>query len=80
MRRPSAIALALAVAGASIVVAEPPKLSETMNVHLVEVPVTVVDRDGNPIRDLTKADFEIVDQGKVREVATFDRVDFASHE
>jgi len=80
MRRPSAIALALAVAGASIVVAEPPKLSETMNVHLVEVPVTVVDRDGNPIRDLTKADFEIVDQGKVREVTTFDRVDFASHE
>src|SRR5437868_12433288 len=79
MRPFSRIALAFSFVGATAL-ADQPKLSETVNVHLVEVPVTVVARDGNPIRGLTKSDFEIFDQGKAREIATFDRVDFASSE
>jgi len=77
MRRLSRIALAL-VASATAALGQPSKLSETVNVHFVEVPVTVVDRDGNPVRGLTKANFEIVDQGKAREITSFDSVDFAS--
>jgi VWFA-related protein len=57
-----------------------PKLSETVNVHVVEVPVTVVDRAGNPVRGLTRESFEIYDQGKRRDVVSFDAVDFASQE
>lgn len=56
------------------------QLSETINVHLVEVPVTVVDRSGNPVRRLTAANFEILDQGKRREITNFDAIDFAQPE
>ncbi|HKS25456.1 MAG TPA: VWA domain-containing protein [Thermoanaerobaculia bacterium] len=78
MRPFSRIALVLASVCAAAIAAEPQKFSESVNVHLVEVPVTVVDRDGNPVRGLTKANFEIFDQGKAREIATFDTVDFTS--
>lgn len=54
------------------------QVHETVNVHLVEVPVTVVDAGGNPIRGLTAANFEIVDGKTARPVATFDTIDFAS--
>ena len=56
------------------------QLKESINVHLVEVPVTVTDRDGNPIRGLTAANFEIYDEGKKREITTFDKIDFGSAE
>src|SRR2546428_9683939 len=56
------------------------QVKETVNVHLVEVPVTVVDRDGNPVRGLTAANFELIDQGQKRTITTFDRIDFASTE
>lgn len=54
------------------------QVKETIEVHLVEVPVTVVDRAGNPVRGLTATNFEIIDQGKKREIASFDKIDFAS--
>ena len=54
------------------------QLNESITVNYVEVPVTVVDRSGNPIRGLTKDNFEIVDEGKKRQLAGFDAVDFAS--
>ncbi len=54
------------------------QLKESIEVHLVEVPVTVVDRAGNPVRNLTAANFEIFDQGTKREIKSFDRIDFAS--
>lgn len=56
------------------------QLNESITVSYVEVPVTVVDRGGNPIRGLTKANFEIVDEGKKRAIAGFDTVDFSSSE
>jgi VWFA-related protein len=56
------------------------QVNESITVSYVEVPVTVVDRSGSPIRGLTKANFEIVDEGKKRAIAGFDMVDFSSSE
>jgi VWFA-related protein len=56
------------------------QIKETVNVTVVEVPVTVIDRDGNPIRGLDASNFEILDEGKKRAVTAFDRIDFASKE
>ena len=56
------------------------QVKETLTVSVVEVPVKVVDRDGNPVRGLTAANFKIVDEGKDRPVTSFDVIDFASAE
>jgi VWFA-related protein len=54
------------------------QVKESITVSYVEVPVTVVDRGGNPIRGLTAANFEIIDEGKKRDISGFDTVDFTS--
>src|SRR2546430_15940830 len=56
------------------------QVRETVNVNVVEVPVTVVDSSGNPVRGLTAANFELTDQGKKRDITSFDKIDFASAE
>src|SRR5437762_8832897 len=56
------------------------QLKETVNVFVVEVPVTVVDRDGNPVRGLTAANFELLDGGAKRPITSFDTIDFAASE
>lgn len=53
------------------------QVQESITVSYVEVPVTVVDRGGNAVRGLTKANFEILDEGKTRPIAGFDVADFA---
>src|SRR5207248_1130962 len=65
-----------AFAGPSAEAGDP--LKETVTVSVVEVPVTVVDRDGNPIRGLTAANFRLFDEGKEHAITAFDSVDFAS--
>ncbi len=54
--------------------------SETMTVNYVEVPVNVLDRSGNPIRGLTKANFEIYDNKKRVDFSSFESIDFTSEE
>src|SRR5581483_812146 len=54
------------------------QVRETIHVNLVEVPVTVVSRNGDPVRGLTKENFELIDQGHKRPITTFDVIDFAS--
>jgi len=54
------------------------QLKETIDVHLVEVPVTVVDHAGNPVRGLTAANFELFDRGTRRPIANFETIDFES--
>lgn len=54
------------------------QMSESIHVHLVEVPVIVADRDGKPVRDLTAANFEIRDEGRKCAITTFEKIDFAS--
>src|SRR5947207_1016643 len=56
MRSATRIALVLLVAGMAAA-----QVKESLTVSYVEVPVTVVDRGGNPIKGLTAANFEIVD-------------------
>jgi VWFA-related protein len=56
------------------------QLKETVNVNVVEVPVTVVDSSGNPVRGLTAANFEVYDGGKKQAVTSFDKIDFGSTE
>lgn len=54
--------------------------SETLTIDYVEVPVTVIDRGGDPVRGLTKANFEIYDGKKRVQIASFDTIDFTSKE
>jgi len=72
--------LAVVVLLASVAGAEEAPLKESLTVSVVEVPVTVTDRNGTAIRGLTAANFRIVDEGRERPVASFDAVDFASLE
>jgi VWFA-related protein len=51
---------------------------ETVNVSVVEVPVTVVDRAGNPVRGLTKDQFEVTVDGKKVAVTGFDTIDMTT--
>jgi VWFA-related protein len=56
------------------------QMRETVNVNVVEVPVTVVDSSGNPVRGLTTANFELYDGGKKQPITSFDKIDFVSKE
>src|SRR4051794_18530465 len=53
----------------------PPALTERMDVTVVNVDVTVMDRHGTPIRNLTRDDFEIFEDGVRQPVSNFDRVE-----
>lgn len=53
------------------------QMKETISVTLVEVPVTVVDANGNAVKGLTAANFKLFDQGKERAVTSFDTIDFS---
>jgi len=50
---------------------------ETAEVVLVEVPVRVVDRAGNPVRNLSAKDFELYDDGRKQSILGFDVIDLA---
>src|SRR2546421_12810103 len=54
--------------------------SEKVTVHYVEVPVSVATSDGNPVRGLTKANFELYDGRRRVDVSSFDVIDFNSPE
>jgi VWFA-related protein len=56
------------------------QLHETVNVNVIEVPVSVVDSSGNPVRGLTAANFEVYDTGKKQTITSFDKVDLAAKE
>ena len=57
--------------------AQSAKFEEKVTVAYVEVPVTVLGRNNEPVRDLTKANFEIRDDGALRAIESFDAIDFA---
>jgi VWFA-related protein len=52
-----------------------PPITFRVEVNYVEVDAIVVDADGNPVRDLTAADFEILEDGVPQEVSAFSLVD-----
>jgi VWFA-related protein len=51
--------------------AELPKLVESIDVRVINVDVVVTDRKGNPIKGLTKDDFELYENGRVKPVSNF---------
>ena len=51
------------------------QIAERVDVTVVEVPVTVSDRSGNAVRGLTKANFELLVDGKKVPVEYFEAVD-----
>jgi len=56
-----------------LVMINTPQFMEEVNVHLVELPTTVL-RDGHPITDLTQDAFKVIDDGKPVKVAKFEHV------
>jgi VWFA-related protein len=70
--------LALALAAVLLIGAQAQTPRESIDVTVVEVPVTVVDSNGKPIRGLTRENFELYDDGKRRELTHFDSVDVST--
>jgi VWFA-related protein len=70
------VGVSLIVAAATVFA----QVRELVNVNVVEVPVTVVDSSGNPVRGLTAANFELIDNGTKRTITSFDKIDFGSGE
>jgi VWFA-related protein len=56
---------------------DPGAVRESVDVSLVEVPVRVLDKAGEPVRGLTRADFTLFDQGRPQEILGFDEIDLA---
>ena len=57
--------------------APPAAVSETASATVVEIPVTVIGRDGQPIRGLTAADFDLSDDGKKQAISGLEVVDLS---
>src|SRR3954451_8320080 len=69
----------LAVAAASLLALSAlAQTTSTINVHVIELPVSVLDSSGNPVRGLTAANFALYDEKKKQPITSFDPVDFAS--
>jgi VWFA-related protein len=56
----------------------PEPVNIKVSVNLVEVPVSVVDAAGNPIRGLTAANFHVAEDSAARTVTAFDVVDYGT--
>lgn len=54
------------------------RYGESVQVTIVEVPVSVADKAGNALRGLTKENFEVLDDGKPVAVEYFEVIDLAS--
>lgn len=64
-----------ALAGPTVPGAAAKTFVDRSDVVEVQVPVTVVDKDGHPVRGLTAEDFQIIDDGQRREITGFRAVD-----
>src|SRR5438105_14101360 len=54
---------------------EMPKLSESIDVRVINVDVVVTDKKGNPVTGLTKDDFEIYENNLLKPISNFYEVD-----
>ncbi len=60
--------------------AEAQRFEDRSRVVEVQIPINVVDRDGNPIRGLTAEDFEILDEGKRQQITHLEVIDLEALE
>jgi VWFA-related protein len=65
------LAAAMASAAAAQSVGPLPPLTAQVEVHVVNVDVSVTDRSGNPVLGLNKDDFEIFEDGRPQKVSNF---------
>jgi Ca-activated chloride channel family protein len=56
-----------------VVMVNTPDYMAVIDVHLVELPTTVI-RDGKPVNDLPQTAFKVLDQGQPVEIAKFEQV------
>jgi len=56
-----------------LVMINTPQFTEEVNVHLVELPTTVI-RNGHPVNDLPQSAFKVLDEGKPVSVTKFEHV------
>jgi VWFA-related protein len=77
MRLITRLAVALAVVPAAFAQTT---FQEKVTVTYIEVPVSVIGRSSEPVRNLTKANFEVYEDGRKREIQSFDAIDFAAAE
>jgi Ca-activated chloride channel family protein len=56
-----------------LVMINTPQFMEEVNVHLIELPTTVI-RNGRPVNDLPEAAFKVLDEGKPVKVTKFEHV------
>jgi len=57
-----------------LVMINTPQFMEEVNVHLIELPTTVI-RNGRPVNDLPESAFKVLDEGKPVKVTKFEHVD-----
>lgn len=69
-----AAAVAIAATGVSSLAGQDPPVFRS-SVGLVEVDVTVIDKDGQPVRGLTRDDFEILEEDRLQDISTLSFVD-----
>ncbi|MEM1204349.1 MAG: VWA domain-containing protein [Acidobacteriota bacterium] len=70
-----AAALAVLVLSPPVGATEGEPFEDSSAVTLVEVPVNVVNRDGEPVRGLTLEDFQVFDDGKRQDLAGLEVID-----
>jgi VWFA-related protein len=79
MRHSVAAAVATMLAaigvGSRALADEPRTVRESIDVTVVEVPVRVLDRSGEPVRGLTAADFTLIDQGRPQTITAVDAIE-----
>lgn len=73
-RNAIALAVALTMAGAPALPAAAQTFSEATDVVVIEIPVQVID-DGQPVRGLTRDNFEVFDGRKKQEITGFEVLD-----
>ncbi|HUP44910.1 MAG TPA: VWA domain-containing protein [Thermoanaerobaculia bacterium] len=63
--------VALVIAALALPTAAQERLTETIEVRVVNIDAVVTGRDGNRVTGLTAADFEVVDDGQTQQITNF---------